>query len=141
MPAKKGRIENELSERRKKRLEEQSIMKRVLKEWPTMQHLNQAMHILEVFAQLMKLPQFVRWMKANIEVRDEINHEKKVIDTYVIYKGPEGEPGPDQHLVKCPGCGVTFDAACPTPPEPPMLEVATTVPSALTKDMDKKLGG
>ncbi len=42
---------------------------------------------LEIFAQLMRLPEFMQWMEENIIIRDEVDHKAKVITTYVIYKG------------------------------------------------------
>jgi hypothetical protein len=41
---------------------------------------------LEVFSQLLKIPEFNEWMKQHIVIRDEVDHEKKQVTTYVIYK-------------------------------------------------------
>lgn len=41
---------------------------------------------LEVFSQMLKIPEFQQWMKQHIVIRDEVDHEKKQIITYVIYK-------------------------------------------------------
>lgn len=43
--------------------------------------------------QLMQLKPFKKWLEKNILIRDEIDHDKKQITTYVIYKGdlPEEE--------------------------------------------------
>lgn len=41
---------------------------------------------LEVFHQLLKIPQFMKWMEQHIIIRDEVDEEKKQITTYVIYK-------------------------------------------------------
>jgi len=41
---------------------------------------------LEVFSQMLKIPEFQAWMQQHIIIRDEVVHEKKQIITYVIYK-------------------------------------------------------
>jgi uncharacterized UPF0160 family protein len=41
---------------------------------------------LEIFHQLLKIPQFMAWMEQHIVIRDELNEEQKTITTYVIYK-------------------------------------------------------
>jgi len=41
---------------------------------------------LEVFSQMLKIPQFKEWMEKHIIIRDEVDEEKKTITTYVIYK-------------------------------------------------------
>lgn len=37
--------------------------------------------------QLLQLKPFKKWLGKNIVIRDEVDHEKKQITTYVIYKG------------------------------------------------------
>jgi hypothetical protein len=48
---------------------------------------------LEIFMQLMQLKPFKKWFEKNIIIRDEVDHLKKQINTYVVYKGdlPEEE--------------------------------------------------
>jgi hypothetical protein len=98
-----------------------AIKERAITEWPDMTSFNSALRQLEVFAQLMKLPQFVEWMKKNIIIRDEVDHDQKCINTYVIFTdgrdidddGNPVEKDPEEHvpnIVQCPGCGVAFDA-------------------------------
>lgn len=48
---------------------------------------------LEIFMQLMQLKPFKKWLEKNIIIRDEVDHLKKQINTYVVYRGdlPEEE--------------------------------------------------
>lgn len=98
-----------------------AIKERAITEWPDMTAFNSALRQLEVFAQLMKLPQFIDWMQNNVVIRDEVDHEQKCINTFVIFtdgkkideNGNPIEPEEGEHvpnIVQCPGCGVTFDA-------------------------------
>ncbi len=46
--------------------------------------------------QLMQLKPFKKWLEKNIIIRDEIDHDKKQITTYVIYKGDLPKEQQDQ---------------------------------------------
>jgi len=154
-PTKKS-FEARLKEKKRVQEEMKAVAQRALQEWPTVRELNQALRYLEVFAQLMKLKPFLKWMLANIEVHDQIDHKNKTIDTLVVYKGPEqlGEmPGeetpevsfdlseaeqplcppvkkdPGQNVVRCPKCCLMFDANV----DAPRIELATDIPPELKK--------
>ena len=86
---KKPSFEERLKEKQNRQKEMKVIATRALQEWPTLHELNQALRYLEVFAQLMKLKPFLKWMIEHIEVHDQIDHKNKTIDTLVVYKGPE----------------------------------------------------
>lgn len=119
------------------------IAERAIREWPTLKEFNQALRYLEVFAQLMKLKPFLKWMIANIEVHDQVDHKQQTIDTIVVYKGTEKfegedeameavdgalqtpERSEDQNIVCCPNCQITFDANV----EAPRIVLADKVPS------------
>jgi len=118
----KSPYEKKMAAERAHKMMQEAIKERAISEWPDMTAFNSVLRQLEVFAQLMKLPQFVDWMKSNIVIRDEVNHEQKCIDTFVIFTDgreidedgnpieKESEEQPEQHIVQCPGCGVTFDS-------------------------------
>jgi hypothetical protein len=150
-------FEDRMKEKKKTREELTYIAQRAIKERPSIRQFNQALRYLEVFAQLMKIKPFLKWMIANIEVHDQIDHKKKSIDTFVVYKGPEslgetpeGEtpevmfdlkdaeqplcpPGPksspDQNIVRCPHCQIMFDANV----DVPRIQLATDIPPELKK--------
>jgi len=131
------------AEQEEKDIQEEYIRARALKEWPTVKHLNQALRYLEVFAQLMKIKPFLAWMKKHIEIHDQVNHQEKTIDTFVVYKDetqeihahdiPDDAP-PDQNLIRCPGCGVLFDANV----RAPVIQLATSIPKDLTPPTKKE---
>lgn len=54
--------------------------------------------LLEIFMQLLELKPFQEWMQDNIVIRDEVDHDKKMITTYVIYKGDLSEE--DRKLIE-----------------------------------------
>lgn len=56
------------------------------------------LRLLEIFMQLLELKPFQEWMQDNIVIRDEVDHDKKMITTYVIYKGDLSEE--DRKLVE-----------------------------------------
>jgi hypothetical protein len=155
-PSKKS-FEERLKEKKKAKEELTYIAQRAIQEWPSIRQFNQALRYLEVFAQLMKLKPFLKWMIINIEVHDQIDHKKKTIDTFVAYKGPETlggedseetpevafdltdaeqplcppnlERSADQNIVRCPKCEMLFDANVDTP----RIELATNIPPDLKK--------
>lgn len=142
MNNKKSPYEAKLAERKHQKVEEEYIQERAVKEWPTLKHFNQALRYLEVFAQLMRIKPFLEWMKEHIEIHDQIDHKKKCIDTIVMYKDgvdkectkaldqPEAD---DQNLIRCPGCGVLFDANI----RAPVIQLATEIPKNLPKPKTK----
>lgn len=143
-----SQFEQKLKDRKREKREQELIGQRAAQEWPTISMFNQALRYLEIFAQLMKLEPFLQWMKANIEIHDQINHEKKTIDVLVAYKGEgklsDDEPGikvvedvqetaevgaepfcaPEQNIVNCPHCKTTFDANV----EVPRISLVTEIP-------------
>lgn len=159
----KKSFEQRLKEKKQAQAVAKAIAQRAITEWPTMREFNQALRYLEVFAQLMKLKPFLKWMMDNIEIHDQIDHERQTIDTLVMYKGPEGmgddipdavvdlqdaeqplcdakdpldpiavkepERSPDQNIVCCPKCQLTFDANV----EVPRIELATEIPPEMKK--------
>lgn len=155
-PSKKS-FEERLKEKKKAKEELTYIAQRAIQEWPSIRQFNQALRYLEVFAQLMKLKPFLKWMIANIEVHDQIDHKKKSIDTFVVYKGPEqlgsddskempevafdlndaeqplcppnSERSADQNIVRCPHCQIQFDANV----DVPQIQIATDIPPDLKK--------
>lgn len=142
MNEKKSPFEKKMAEKRELKEQEGYIQERALKEWPTIKHFNQALRYLEVFAQLMRIKPFLAWMKAHIEIHDQVNHKEKSIDTIVMYKdGTESEPikaldqpePDDQNLMRCPGCGVLFDANV----RAPVIQLATSIPKDLPKPEPK----
>lgn len=54
-------------------------------ELTTQELTNQERRYLEIFRQLLQIPQFMRWMKKNIVIKDDVDHKKGEITTYVIY--------------------------------------------------------
>jgi hypothetical protein len=47
---------------------------------------------LEVFSQLCKLPEFNKWMRDHIMIRDEVDDLNRKITTYVIYRDSDVVP-------------------------------------------------
>jgi hypothetical protein len=135
MNNKRSPYEKELASRKKQEMQEEYIKERALKEWPTIKHFNQALRYLEVFAQIMRIKPFLAWMKEHIEIHDQINHKEKTIDTVVMYKEKDKEPVKaldipeenNQNLMRCPGCGVLFDANVKVP----VIQLATEIPRDL----------
>ena len=143
-----SKFEQKLKDKRQEKAEKEAIMERAVQEWPTMNTLNESLRYLEVFAQLMKIKPYIEWMKDNIEIHDQIDHEKRTIDVIVAYKGPgklsPDEPSPEmvaeiqqaaeedaeplcppaQNIVNCPNCQLTFDANV----EVPKISLATEIP-------------
>lgn len=169
--AKLSKPEQRMRDRRHAKAEAKAIAERAVREWPSMRHFNQGLRYIEIFAQLMKIGPFLEWMKANIEIHDKIDHEKKVLDVIVAYKGegqlspdepklelvpdvkeaaeedapplcpPDPDPGfatgdniagappepirdPEQNIVCCPNCQLTFDANV----EVSRISLATEIP-------------
>lgn len=126
-------FERKMAEKKERTAQEEYIRDRAIHEWPTLKQFTQALRYLEVFAQLMKIKPFLAWMKTHIEIHDQVDHQKKSIDTFVVYKDenqeikasevPDNEP-PDQNLIRCPGCGVLFDANV----RAPVIQLATSIP-------------
>lgn len=137
MNDKKSPFEKKLAEQKDQRLQEEYIKDRAVKEWPTARQFSQALRYLEVFAQLMRIKPFLAWMKEHIEIHDQVNHKEKTIDTMVMYKEPGKEPikaldqpeTDDQNLIRCPGCGVLFDANI----RAPVIQLATEIPKGIPK--------
>ena len=96
----------------KKQKAEESKKKAVQKQTLELQH--------EIFFKLMKVPQFVGWFEKNIRVSHDIDQEKKTIGVTVLYVGDQE----DQHIVKCPGCQLSFDADAETN----LISLATSIP-------------
>lgn len=79
---------------------------------------------LEIFAQLMRLTPFQKWLKENIRIDDEIDEKEMMITTTVIYLGEEEpERNKDQNIVRCPHCKLSFDANA----EAPLIQIAKTI--------------
>lgn len=149
----KKSFEERLKEKKQLSQELKFIAQRAIKEWPSIKEFNQALRYLEVFAQLMKLKPFLKWMIENIEVHDQIDHKQKTIDTYVVYKGPEklgddeipavvkdevpaatpvdteesSKRSLEQNIVRCPNCQLLFDANVHVP----LIEIAEKLPESI----------
>ena len=98
----------------------------------------QAHRYLEIFSQLMKIEQFAVWMKDHIEIHDQVNEKEKTITTLVMYKScadtaktNQPEMSEDQNIIKCPACGVPFDAN--------QLDSVSNVQLASVTDLDTEL--
>ena len=61
---------------------------------------------LTVFEQLLQIPQFMEWMKEHITIRDEVDHEKKEIVTYIIYSDGEKEEVDEENDVSVGDSGL-----------------------------------
>ena len=126
----KSKMEQKIIDDAKGRDEREEIRRQAVQEFPTLRHFTAGVRYIEILGQLMKLRPFVEWMKDNIELHDQIDQEKKEIKTLVMFKGTFNEEGPEspqQNIIRCPGCGVAFDANAETKP---MVELVTEMPKA-----------
>ena len=123
-PSKK--FTEKLTKRLAQKAEREKVKKLAIKEFPTIKHLVSGIRYIEIFAQLMKLKQFVEWMKEHIELHDQVNEKTEEITTFVTYKNFNKKPetSPDQNIVKCPNCQATFDANVTKP----LIQLASEMP-------------
>jgi hypothetical protein len=107
-----GAFENKLTQQMAAKRDKEKLQKIALKEFGTVENLTNGIRHLEIFSQLMRLKAFVEWMKDHIELHTQIDGKTQQISTLVMVKNVETSE--DQHIVQCPGCGVSFDANAKT---------------------------
>lgn len=108
-----------MSEKRaltRKQKEEEAKKKQTQEQTLALQH--------EVFFQMTRIPQFVDWFEKNIRISHDIDQDNQTIQVKVHYIGDEPKTAPDQNVVRCPGCGVKFDANI----EAKLVALATEIP-------------
>lgn len=114
-----GAFENKLTQQMAAKRDKEKLQKIALQEFGTVENLTNGIRHLEIFSQLMRLRAFVEWMKDHIELHTQIDDKTQQISTLVMVKNVDDEStvpetSEDQHIVQCPGCGVSFDANAKT---------------------------
>lgn len=112
-----GQFEKKVRNDIKAKKERDKLRDLAVEEFETVEKLMRGVRYIEIFGQLMMLKPFIEWMKEHIEIHDQIDEENKQIKTLVMVKNIDEESrqkSDEQNIVRCPGCGVSFDSNAET---------------------------